>query len=283
MAERKVSSRTDPVAAAAAAAAIMDAGKTQFPKDPPKLEPDEVALPGGLIQHGELIRTATVRELTGEDEERLYKALATNSGYHFINTLLECGTVQIGNEPESETKSLLKGMLIGDREQIILGIRRITYGDEVTVVNFKCKECDVTTPQITFEISDDITVKKLKDPLEEIEFDVKLRKDAIARVRLPNGSDQQALVDQQDSTLAERNTIMLQRVISSITESNGTTHALAGEPSLALRMGLADRRTILREISERAPGPRYNDIKFTHVDCGKEVSLSIDLGDLFLG
>jgi hypothetical protein len=283
MAEKKISSTTDPMGAAAAAQAIMDAGKTQFPKDPPKVEPDEVTLPGGLIHGDEVITTATVRELTGEDEEKLYKSLASNNSFHFINTLLECGTVKIGDEPESETKALLKNLLVGDREQIILGIRRVTYGDQVTVINFKCRECEGTTAQITFEISDDITVKKLTHPRDEIEFDVKLRKGSVARVRLPNGSDQQALVDQVDATLAERNTIMLQRVIINITDPNGTMHALAGEPSLALKMGIADRRTILREIADRAPGPRYNDIKFTHADCGKEVSLAIDLGDLFLG
>lgn len=278
-----ISSETDPVGAAAAVQRIMDAGKTQFPADPPAAEPDIVELPGGLVQGNEVIRTARVRELTGEDEEKLYKAIAANNPFHFMNTLLECGTLQIGDEPEAETRTLLKSLLIGDREQIILGIRRVTYGDEVTVVDYTCPECEGTTAQITFEISDDITVKKLDNPRDEIEFDVKLRKDAVARVRLPNGSDQQALTDQSDATLAERNTIMLQRVVQNITDANGTIHTLAGEPSLALKMGIADRRKILREIANRAPGPRYNDVRFTHENCGKEVGLAVDLGDLFLG
>lgn len=275
-------SRTDPVGAAAAAQAIMDAGKEQFPKDPPKVEPNEVELPGGLIQGDSVIRTATVRELTGEDEEKLYKALG-NKGtrLHFINTLLECGTEQIGEEPA--TADLLKSLLIGDREQIILGIRRVTYGNEVTVIDYKCPECDSATPLITFEISEDIPVKRLGNPHEEIEFEVELRKGAVARVRLPNGNDQRVLLDHADATLAERNTLMLQQVMSSITEANGTIHSLAGEPSLALKMGIADRRKILNEIVERAPGPRYNDVEFVHDACGKTVTLGIDLGDLFLG
>jgi len=72
------------------------------------------------------------------------------------------------------------------------------------------------------------------------------------------------------------------QMMSVIIDPNGTVHSLAGEPSLALKMGIADRRTILNEIAKRSPGPRYNEITFTHADCGKEVTLAIDLGDLFL-
>jgi len=278
--EKGISSRTDPVAAAAAAQRLMDAGKEQFPKEPPDTEPDEVDLPGGLIQDGEVIRTATVRELTGEDEEKLYRSLGSKNRFQFMNTLLECGTERIGGE--SATTDLLSKLLIGDREQIILGIRRVTYGNEVTVVNYVCPECEVTTAEITFDISEDVPVRKLGNPREDIEFEVKLRRGAMARVRLPNGADQRVLLEHADATLAERNTFMLQQVMSSITEPNGVIHSLAGEPSLALKMGIADRRTILNEIAERAPGPRYNEITFVHEDCGKEVTLGVDLGDLFL-
>ena len=273
-------SRIDPAKAQAAAQAIMDASKEEFPKEPPKLGPDQVELPGGLVQGDEVIRTATVRELTGEDEEKLYKALGSNNRFHFTNTLLECGTETIGDQP---AKPLLKNLLIGDREQIILAIRRVTYGDSVTVINYVCPECEGITPQISFDITEDIPVRKLADPREDIEFDVKLRKGGVARVRLPNGGDQAALSKLPESTVAERNTVMLQHVISTITDPNGTIHSLAGEPSLALRMGIADRRTILGEIAKRAPGPRYNEIKFAHDACGKQVTLGVDLGDLFLG
>jgi hypothetical protein len=278
MVDKTVSSSTDPAKAAAMAKAVMDAGKEEFPKEPPELAPDTVDLPGGLVRGDEVIRTATVRELTGEDEEKLYKALASNNRFHFTNVLLECGTELIGDEP---AKPLLKNLLIGDREQIILAIRRVTYGDNITVVNYECPECGVVTPQISFDISEDIPVRKLEHP-SDIEFEVKLRKGSVAHVRLPTGADQKVLSEHPDATLAERNTLMLQNIIRILVDPNGTQHNLAVEPSLALKMGIADRRSILNEVAKRTPGPRYNDIKFVHEACGKEVTLGIDLGDLFL-
>jgi hypothetical protein len=44
-----------------------------------------------------------------------------------------------------------------------------------------------------------------------------------------------------------------------------------------------DRKRILDAIENKQPGPQYNEVKFTHDSCGKEVPLFISAGDLFQG
>ena len=77
-----------------------------------------VTLPGGYITStGEVITEAEVRELNGKDEEAISKAI--NLGRALI-TILQRGTVKIGTETATET--MLDQMLIGDRDQLLLGI-----------------------------------------------------------------------------------------------------------------------------------------------------------------
>src|SRR5215469_729441 len=110
---------------------IQDAVKVDMPVIalPPS---DLITLNGGLVKGDKVINTAIVKELTGEDEEALARAAQANY-FHFIDRLLRCGVVQLGDEPKSQTEQLLGKLLIGDREQLLLGIREATYGDEIEV------------------------------------------------------------------------------------------------------------------------------------------------------
>lgn len=279
-------STDSPIEAAAEVAGIIDSAVEEFPDKPPVEESDVVDLPGGLVVRVEgeekVINYAQVKELNGADEEALYKALLSGNRYHYLNAIVERGTVRLGELDEKTSKKYLSSLLVGDREAIILGVRRMTYGDKVEVFNFVCPECGDTTAQISFDISEDIEVKSLDDPHDR-QFEVELRRGAKAQVRLADGSDQEAIAPYLDKTAAERNTITLQRLVVQLTDPQGRIHSMAGEPSLALKLGIVDRATILSEVVKRAPGPEYNKITFNHESCGKEVSLAVDLGDLFLG
>ena len=46
-------------------------------------------------------------------------------------------------------------------------------------------------------------------------------------------------------------------------------------------LGIADRKLILQEINNRVPGPLFDDITVTCPDCESEVTVSINLGNLF--
>jgi len=277
-------SSTDPMLAAAAVSAKFEEAETKFP-DAPTLESDLVKLPGGLVRGENVYRTAQVRELTGEHEEKIYRALLSQNPAHIRSVILECGLVRIGDLNESESRKLLPSLLIGDRDAIVLGIRNMTYDDSVDVSEWKCPEC-MEPMDLHLDLYEDIEVKKLTDPAKEVTFDVALRKGGKAVVKLPTGADQLVVGESTDRTGAERNSILLQQCVIEVDKPDGkggeAKIMIAAMPGYVKSLGMKDRRTILEEIVKRQPGPQYQDIKITHDSCGKEVSLALDLVDLFL-
>lgn len=248
----------------------------------PDIPPDDlVILPGGLLADSEIVRRVVVRELTGEDEEALARAIQSGNMFHYIDTLLERGTVSIGEVSDpAGIKKVLKSLLAGDRDAVILGIRRATYGDDIELKNWVCPVCaDESDISMTVE---DIPQREMADPIAETTFTVALRKGRSARVRLATGYDQAAVFENLKLTQAERDTTLLSRCVLTLTSSDGSERTLAGFPSLARGMAIPDRKTILRELSERQPGPRFAEVRITHGACGSEVSVGVDVGALFL-
>src|SRR5579862_3101343 len=176
--------------------AAAPAPEVKFP------EGDIVTLPGGLAKKDGVIKTVEVRELTGEDEESLAKASQSANPFTFLDRLLRCGVTRIG---DTKDEKLLGQMLIGDREAIILGIRRATYGDEIKVSEWECPNCN-NKAELVFSI-DDIPSAKLDDP-SDAEFTVPMRKGGSAKVRLATGEDQLAVFDKPDLTQAQRETVL---------------------------------------------------------------------------
>lgn len=239
----------------------------------PQIEPpgdDEVRLPGGLLlSDGTVRKDALVRELNGADEEALAKA----SGHllRFTRTLLGA-VVEVGGEPA--TKEIIRDLLVGDREALVLGIRRATFGNDVTFEQFVCPGCaallDITVDLSTLEM------KELDNP-EQREFEVPLRK-GVAIVRLATGEDQEAVMDMGQATAAEENTLLLSRCVLSL---NGKKVNKAREPIRAL--GLVDRKTLISFLAETQPGPRYDEVKSKHEECETEFPVYLAVDDLFRG
>lgn len=237
---------------------------------------DIVTLPGGLVRKDGVVKTVEVRELTGEDEESLAKASQSVNPFTFLDRLLRCGVTRIG---DSKDEKLLSQMLIGDREAIILGIRRATYGDDIKVIGWVCPDCN-NEADLTFSI-DDIPSEKLNDP-SDAEFNVNLRKGGHAKIRLANGEDQLAVFDKPDLTQAQRETILLSRCVVSITDRSGKEMLMAAFPSMSRSMSIPDRHAILKELGTRQPGPKYDQIKFDCDNCNKEQNVTVTIGHLFL-
>jgi hypothetical protein len=227
-----------------------------------------VSLPGGYVSPtGEVLRTAEVRELTGKDEEAIVKA---GSYIRSLHTVLSRGTVKIGDQPATE--SLLDGILAADRETILLGIYRATFGDTAEV-NGYCGGCeDYKTVEV--DLNTDIKTKVLVDPIADREFTVKGKK-ATYVVRLPSGKAQRELANSADKTGAELDTLLLEYCVVQINEKH------VYHRSEVQNIGLADRRVLLKEILTRNPGPQFDDIKVSCDECGGEVVVPVSIGILF--
>ena len=270
---------TEPGVAEAINAALAESVEMPAAEPPPDTL---VTLPGGLVRGDRVITQVEVRELTGEHEEALARASQAQPTnlLHFVNVLLECGTVRFSTEDTTRTGQYLKDALVGDRDAILLGIRRATYGDEVEIPNWVCPECGNMT-DLTVPITD-IPVRELEHPAKDIMFDVPLRRGRTAEVRLANGADQQAVFENLKLSTAERDTVLLAHCLLAIRDKDGTRHITTGlANSIARSLSLPDRHAILRQLAEAQPGPQLSDMKLTHQDCGKEVDLSIGLSDLF--
>ena len=276
-----------PQAAAAMAGSALSASQTEFPDKAPGIYDSFVRLPGGLGLGGEdFIWTGEVRELHGAHEEQIARAAQSGNAYHLMETLLSCGTVRLGSKPAGETARYLPKLLAGDRDMLALAIRAATYGEEYEFFDYVCPMCGGYTAKITCSIlpqpDGDVELRTLGHP-SEAAFDVPLRHGGTADVRLPDGDDQKYLAEFMNSTPTERNSAVLRRCVVRLREPNGIIRDVAAEPSVILAMAAGDRKAIVKAISERQPGPQLlQGVKFRHLDCGKEVSLPVTLGALFL-
>ncbi|MGW0626235.1 T4 family baseplate hub assembly chaperone [Streptomyces sp. NPDC002758] len=273
---------SNPSASNAAIAALLNDAGAQVAKPEITLPAGgNFSLPGGYVLGSDYASArydAEVRELTGADEEALTKARQSGIG-KYVSTLLTAGTVSVGDEKTSAP--LLSNLLLGDRDMLLLEIRRATYGDEITWDQYSCPWCGEEF-RLTVTL-DEIPIRRLEDPSARI-FEVPLRKGRKAFVRLPVGSDQEALLAVVDRTTdSEQNTLLLSRVLISVVEADGSENAVTGNPDFARALGIMDRQSILDAIEKNQPGPQYNDVKFLHDSCGKEVPLYIKVGDLFQG
>jgi hypothetical protein len=227
-----------------------------------------VVLPGGYINAaGEVITEAEVRELNGNDEEAI--ARSANLGKALL-TILNRGTVRIGNE--KATDQMLDHMLSGDRDMLILGILKATFGTEAEIAAYcgGCREYKT----VHLDLSTDIKVTVLPDPMNDRVFTVQGRKN-IFTVQLPTGITQKEMINNSEKTTAELNTIMLESCVLKIDNSPVLSKIQVQN------LGLTDRKNIIDEINSRLCGPQFDSVSVTCPDCESEVSVPVHLGTLF--
>ena len=227
-----------------------------------------VELPGGhLNAAGEVIKFAEVRELNGKDEEAISKSINMSKA---LMTVLNRGVVKVGDEPATE--KLLDSLLVGDRDALLLGILKTTFGSKVTVPGW-CETCK-EPKDIQVDINSDIKMKVLTDPVEGRAFTVKGKKNEYL-VQLPNGIVQKDMVENSDKTSAELTTIVLEKTVLKINE-NPVYSKLQVQ-----NLPVTDRREIIEEMNRRAPGPQFDDVVVKCPNCEGEVRVPINLGVLF--
>jgi hypothetical protein len=258
----------DPMAANQALAGIFDAGAAP---EPPSPSSTLCQLPVGIEVDGEVRNVAQVRELNGEDEEELARVGA--NPFRYFDTLLRRGTVEI--DTCRATDRLLRSATLADRDTLVLAVRIATYGPEYRWDGWICPECGERT-DLVFDLR---TVEVAAPPRGEREYDVALRGDRVAWVRLPNGEDQAALFADESLTVAQQNSIMIGRCVLRITEPDGSV--VQGNPDLGRQLGMADRKLLITAMAKHTYGPRLDAIELVHEDCGKEVQVALPLGALF--
>lgn len=228
----------------------------------------EVELPGGFLKKdGSVVKFASVKELTGADEEVIYRSASTGL---FLNTILSRGIDTIGYE--KATAADLDTMLAGDRDTLLLAIRRATFGNKVDGET-TCPACG-ERQDVLIDLVEDVEVRELPNPIVDRIFDVDAKIGKVT-VGLPNGLTQKRLMESTNKNSAELTTLLLGSCIISIND----------EPSLgastAAKLGILDREKLITEIVRRNPGPRLEAVVKACKACGTEMSLPLSLADLF--
>lgn len=226
-----------------------------------------VELPGGYATaSGKIVKVAEVRELTGADEEAISRA---GSRAKALNVIIQRGLVRVGDE--EVTKDTLDTLLSGDRDAILIGIRKVTFGNTLDM-SIRCPSC-LDEHESTVDLNTDVPVVSL--PSAEDRFWVVSTKSGPVGVTLPTGVVQKRLMDNADKTSSEINTLLL----------SGCVLTVNGIPSMgahtALSLGMSDRTKIIEEIIRRNPGPRLGEVKIACKACGEDIDLPLSLLDLF--
>jgi hypothetical protein len=236
---------------------------------PAKITPPSdivVDLPGGLVVYGEVIKTATVRELNGKDEEALIRA---DGSPRMFSIMINRATVLLGDKRASE--ETLDRLLVGDRDAILLGIYRATFGETAELAGY-CEGCS-EFKSVEINVLEDIKTKILPDPT--MTSFVVQGKSKEFLVTLPTGITQKKLLANPDANAAESMTTLLEQTILEID----------GKPIFSKTqvqsLGILDRRAIGDAITSRNPGPQFDEVVVTCPDCESKVQVPISLGSMF--
>lgn len=97
-------------------------------------------LPGGVLYENELQREMEVIELDGDDEDIL---VSDATVYPLrLNAILSRKIQRIGPITDKEMiRRLVPKMSVLDRATVVVCVRRVTHGDVVPNIEFKCKAC----------------------------------------------------------------------------------------------------------------------------------------------
>lgn len=153
--------------------------------------PEAIGLPGGLVlDDNRRLEDAELQPLTGRDEDWLAAHPAIPSASATTHLLSSC-LVRIGDEKPSI--QLVRRLLVGDRDYLILQLRRITLGDEFQAV-FRCPACGGNM-DVNFDTKDvPVTFRAQAVADHWIQLDSAANPERTVRFRLPCGADQEAVL-----------------------------------------------------------------------------------------
>lgn len=255
---------------------INEAARSDAPRliDP---QPNKVELLRGLQveETGDWQTVATVKELTGADEEHLAQLGARDSinATDYMTGVLECGVVSIGDLPGSQ--EYIDKLVLPDRDMLFLGIMKATYGDE-REIQVTCGKCQ-HDQGIVLELDKDFIIigtdRDLRTPMT-----VKLSKGDV-QFRLPNGEMTSYALSKHDS-IAHMNTLIIAQCV--ITKDDAP---LEERIEWARDLPVPDRKKVDKALTEQVQdvGPQLGEVEARCANCETDLPLMMDWVSLLLG
>jgi hypothetical protein len=158
-----------------------------------------VPLPAGLIVEDRRLSQAELRPLSGHEEEWLSRRRGQPSARTTTGLLAAC---LVGLGDAVVTDDLVRQLLVGDRDYLILSLRRMTLGDRFQSV-LSCPACDAPM-DVGFD-ADDVPIERRPQTAAAytLELGPPSEPSRTIRFRLPTGGDQEAVLGLDEAAAAD--------------------------------------------------------------------------------
>ncbi|MDH4185696.1 MAG: hypothetical protein OEV08_01745 [Nitrospira sp.] len=239
-------------------------------------------LPGGYVdQGGEVHREFEVKSLTGREEELLAAGRQYESASLVTVVLSRC-VQRIGAiRPVSET--LVRNLLIADRQYLLLKLREATFGEQIRA-NIFCpwSECGQRVA-INFAVKD-IPIRESEDkgPAYTMTLSPEIsgafgEEERQITFRLPNGEDQEII----SPLITENEALALTRLFGRCIQRIGRLTNI-GEETVLTQLTPAARLEIEQHMEKVAPRVELTMDINCH-ECGRDFAVPFDLHRFFFG
>lgn len=230
----------------------------------------DVTLPGGYWLNGTCHREASLSPLNGEDEAFLLELGGPLRPAQWTTALLTRCMVRLGSLDRITEKDV-RSLTVGDREALLLHLRRLTLGDRLQcVLDCPSKGCGE-------KMDLDLRISSLLLPIypsPQEDYELLLSSDERAykvHFRLPTGADQEAIAGLAEIDLGAAAEQLLHHCVKSITVE-GHNH-LRDIP-------LAVARQLSSIIAELDPQAELL-LDLTCPECGNRFSALFDTASYF--
>lgn len=222
---------------------------------------------------------ATVRELTGEDEEYLVRELRGSfvANAVFLDRILQRTVTNLqtseGDSDGAPSQWALRNLWIGDRLTIALVVRMLTYGTDYELPQVTCRVCSQEFG-VVVELNKDIVVAPFNGH-ETVKAE--LRNGHVATLRLPTGQDELEAIGnaEQPNSIPKQVTVSIDRCVVELDGKRGPFTGL-GE-----KLGSADRKKIMDALADASFGPKLEEVKLPCSKCGSTSDYALSIADMF--
>jgi hypothetical protein len=221
------------------------------------VEAGTVELPGGLVREGAPpVTSVELRPLSGWEEEWL----SCNSGAPpalAVSALLDACVTECGGGPCP--KGMAAQLLAGDRDYLMLQLRRMTFGDRIRAV-INCPACEAKMD--TDFLAGDVPVERR--PQTQPTYSVDAGGGSI-HFRLPNGADQEFVSHMSTASAVEA---LLER-------------CLLRDSFQSVALANSERDAVIAAMEANAPRVDL-DLELLCPECGQESVVPFDTTSFFI-
>lgn len=229
-------------------------------------------LAGYVDEEGTVHKTYTLREMTGEDEEYVNRSDIKSNGAKVSTALLSRCVTSIGSITKKSAgpkkwEQIFKDILVGDRDIMLLQLRKDSIGEEIEVVH------TCPNPECKAKLKTIINVDELEivpfDGMREIPFDLpkgytdsKGVTHKTGKMRRPNGLDGEVLTPVAKNNMAKAESLLLSRVCQ-------FDDGAYIDQSIMAKLSVKDRQYLQKLLNEHSFGVNMS-IPVMCDRCGEE-------------